>query len=561
MSCGYAFRRCNLSCSRSLTRRCRHSGRTSLRGHPFWPDDAPIIMAASTLAPMPMRRALPVPACGHRSNTCPTLWPHSSSPTRITKPCSSSLLAGVGAVRRLSCAQCLSSRHGRMTHACVATPAGSRAHARSLRADAKRPNDDPRILLMRRFLADLGSRLRASPFARNASWSVGLSLIERLIALLQTIVISRAVGITEYGVYGLLFSTVGLVSSAAGLQMGLPAVLYISRYRHTDKSKVAGVISVIQRFGWFACAGLVLLSVFYADEVGRILFDDPKYRAIVLLGACIAAASILSGLQDGIAQGFEIFKTLAKLKSATAALSLLLIVPAAELFGLKGVLAASLVGLLAKYIFLGRTVRGICRKEAIPPRGTGIRFLLLLTNIALPSVAVNILTGFTSWLGMVLVSKQVGGFDNVAIVNTGIQWRSPALLVAAALGSVAIPAFSRLLSTDDKNRFRRFRGLLIRSDLVIAIGTALPLVVLSSLVLRLYGPGFLVGRLPLSLILLSTVPTVLANVYLQELLGAARLWRQLALYIPCFGIQLVGFWLLVPRFAALRIGIALLAWS
>ncbi len=119
MSCGYAFRRWNLSCSRSLTRRCRHSGRTSLLGHPFWRDDARTIMAVSTLAPMPMQRPLPVPACGYRSNTCSTRI----APFKLAVPrreiCSSSLLAGVGAVRQLSCAQCLSSRHGRVTYAWV----------------------------------------------------------------------------------------------------------------------------------------------------------------------------------------------------------------------------------------------------------------------------------------------------------------------------------------------------------------------------------------------------------------------------------------------------------
>jgi len=75
----------------------------------------------------------------------------------------------------------------------------------------------------------------------------------------------------------------------------------------------------------------------------------------------------------------------------------------------------------------------------------------------------------------------------------------------------------------------------------------------------LFRIGVLFG--PPCLILLSAVPTVLANVYLQELLGAARLWRQLALYIPYFGVQLVGFWLLVPRFGALGFGIVLLAGS
>src|ERR1035441_8063232 len=140
---------------------------------------------------------------------------------------------------------------------------------------------------MRRFLADLGSRLRASPFARNASWSIGLSLIERLIAVAQTVIISRALGMTEYGVYGLLFSTVGLVSSVAGFSMGLPAVIYVSRYRYTDKYTVAGSITVVQRFGWLACSVPLLLSVLFPGDLATVLFRDSKYQFVVLLGGCI----------------------------------------------------------------------------------------------------------------------------------------------------------------------------------------------------------------------------------------------------------------------------------
>ena len=414
---------------------------------------------------------------------------------------------------------------------------------------------------MRRSLADLGSRVRGSPFARNASWSVGLSLVERLIAVVQTVIISRALGMTEYGVYGLLFSTVGLVSSVAVFSMGLPAVIYISRYRFTDKYKVAGVITVVQRFGWLACLAPLLLSVLFAGDLASALFRDSKYQFVVLLGGCIAAVSVLSGLQDGIAQGFELFKTLAKLKFVTTSLSVLLIVPAAKMFGLNGVLAALLAGMLAKYIFLGRTVRGIRREEAIPRRGTGIRFRSLVTSIALPSVAVSILAGFAGWFGMFLVSRQATGFNGVAIVNTGLQWCGPVLLVAASLGSVAIPAFSRLISAGDEGRSRQLRGLLMRVNLVFSLGAALPLIVFSNLVLGLYGPGFSIGRLPFSLIVLSAVPMTLANGYLQELLGAARLWRLLALYIPYLGVQLLGFWLLVPRFGALGFGIVLIAGS
>jgi len=69
---------------------------------------------------------------------------------------------------------------------------------------------------------------------------------------------------------------------------------------------------------------------------------------------------------------------------------------------------------------------------------------------------------------MFRLSRQATGFDGVAIVNTGLQWCGPVLLVAASLGSVAIPAFSRLISAGDEGRSRQLRGLLIRVNLVLS---------------------------------------------------------------------------------------------
>ena len=70
-----------------------------------------------------------------------------------------------------------------------------------------------------------------SDFGRNAIWFTGLSAFERVFAVTQTVLIARALGITEYGVYGLLFGTIGFVASVVGLQMGLTATVFVARYR------------------------------------------------------------------------------------------------------------------------------------------------------------------------------------------------------------------------------------------------------------------------------------------------------------------------------------------
>src|SRR5688572_28811509 len=99
-------------------------------------------------------------------------------------------------------------------------------------------------------LASPPMKISRNTFDLNALWFTALSGSERVIALVQTVLISNALGITEYGVYGLLISTIGTAASVVALQMGLTATVFVARYRETDKAKAAGVIAVVDRFGW-----------------------------------------------------------------------------------------------------------------------------------------------------------------------------------------------------------------------------------------------------------------------------------------------------------------------
>ena len=84
-----------------------------------------------------------------------------------------------------------------------------------------------------------------SQFGRHAVWLTSLTGFERVMAVVQTALVSRAIGITEYGVFMLLFSTIGLVASSVALQMGLVGTVFVSRYRDTEKAKAAATIEKI----------------------------------------------------------------------------------------------------------------------------------------------------------------------------------------------------------------------------------------------------------------------------------------------------------------------------
>ena len=185
-----------------------------------------------------------------------------------------------------------------------------------------------------------------SEFGRNATWFTALSAFERVIAVVQTVIIARVLGITEYGVYGFLFGTIGFVASVVGLQMGLTATVYVARYRGTEKAKASAVITIVGRFGWAVGAVFVVLAAPFSPALATFFLGSGQYQLPMALGIVFVGATIVSGIQEGVAQGFEIFRSLAKIKIFSSLLTLAAIAPMASYFGLVGVLAAVLGGVV-----------------------------------------------------------------------------------------------------------------------------------------------------------------------------------------------------------------------
>lgn len=401
----------------------------------------------------------------------------------------------------------------------------------------------------------------SSEFGRNAGWFTALSAAERAIAVVQTILIARVLGITEYGVYGFLFGTIGFVASVLGLQMGLTATVYLSRFRATEKSRAAAVMSIVHTFGWTTAAAFVVATLPFSEAISRMLLGSGEFQVPLMLSVVFVGATIVSGVQDGIAQGFEIFGALARVKIVVSVLTLLSIYPAASQFGLVGVLAVILAGIALKYLTLSTLVARSRNESNIPKSGSGASIRELVSGFAIPAMAVSLGTGFMMWLGLYILSKQAAGFDQVAIVSAGLQWRGPVLLLAASLGGVAVPAFSRLRAQGADESSRSLGRVLALLNFAVASIFSAVVVTLSGWILQLYGDGFADNRMAFVLLVLSSVPTVIANVYLQELVGSARMWRQFWLHVPYLGTLGMSFTVLVPQHVALGYSLSLLLGS
>ncbi len=397
----------------------------------------------------------------------------------------------------------------------------------------------------------LSTRVRAlsnSQFARNALLLTIVSGLERLAALAQTVLVARALGIVEYGVYGLLFTSIGFVASIAGLQMGLTATVLVARHRADDPARAAAVIGYALHFAWLVGLAVLLCALPFSGVLSTWLLQSPGHALEIGLGAAFVAFSLVSGVQDGIVQGFEDFATVARVRLLTGLATLLAIYPAAHYGGLAGVLLASLGAMVLRYAMLSRAIALHRRKDGLPAKGGGLRFADMVFGFSLPSMLATLLLGGVLWFGSLLLSRQAEGFASIAMVNTGLQWRGPILMLAASLGAVAIPMFSRHAGADDAVSSGVLRSRLLRANGLVALLGAGLLAALARPLLAMYGPGFTAGATLFVLIVASTVPAVIANVYMQELVGQGRMWRQVWLHVPMTAVLLAGFVWSIPRF-------------
>lgn len=391
---------------------------------------------------------------------------------------------------------------------------------------------------------------------KNMSWLTLISGVERLAAVLQTILIARALGITDYGIYGLIFGTIGLTASVTGLQMGLTATVFVARYREMEKSKAAFVITFVNRFGLAVSSIFLLVTIPFSAQIAEWLIGSSGSELAIISGCLLVAFSIFSGIQDGVIQGFEDFRSIALVRLTTTVITLVLIYPAGIIFGLLGTMAVVLLGLIVKYLLLTHKLRQHVRLNKLPEKGSGLRARNLLWGFSFPSMLVSLLVGMTSWSGSFVLSRQINGFDALAVVNTGLQWRGPIFLLTAAISSVAIPAISRHFQSENHSAIRGLRQKVLIFNGGFSVVAAGFLMVLAPWILSLYGAGFADGKLVFSLVVASTIPQVIAGVYLQHLVAKGLVWQQLKLHLWLVIPLLTGFLVLIPCFHDIGFAIA-----
>ncbi|WP_293988394.1 oligosaccharide flippase family protein [Sphingomonas sp.] len=398
---------------------------------------------------------------------------------------------------------------------------------------------------------------------RGAGWLFLSSLIERVAALAQTVLIARAIDIQNYGRYALLFSTISLLSPIVSLQLPYSVVYFVSRFQTRDPAR-AGAVVLLGRRLTLATTGFALaVAIVFASPLSRWLFAEGGFGWPIVLGGVILLASVQAGLSDAVLQASERFRVLAQARVATAVLSVAALVLVLHYSPtLTTVLAVVAAGTIFRLIAVAIPARAISKRLAAE---TDFRQALgsarAIVHFSLPSGLLSVVTGVSVWIGNYYLTRQPLGLKDLAIINTGLQWRSPILVIMASLASAIVPMLGRYLGDDDHAQTRRLQRYHIWLNLAVALAFSGVAILASSLILALYGPAFRGQNFLFGLFLIALVPTAYVTARQQELVASGRMWLQLLLFVPFALIAIGGtFWYAETLTGAILGYIQLAAW-
>lgn len=319
----------------------------------------------------------------------------------------------------------------------------------------------------------------------------GVQVFNILIQLIRSKLIAVILGPSGMGLFGLLNSTLSLISNLSNFGLGISAVKNISHANSTgDQKKISTTIIILRRLVWLTGTFGAVLTLVFSKYLSQITFrNEEYYLAFIWLSVTILFNQITSG-QLAIFQGLGRIKQLTKATLIGSFSGLIISTPFLYIYKMEGVVPtiffSSLFSTIIAY-FLSYKIK-LLKVKILPKTfrhegGTMLKMGLLLSLSGLVSSGVN-------YLIRIYINNTSGIYDvglfnaGFAIINTYVG------LVFSAMATDYFPRLSAIAT--DNNKAKN----LINQQAEIAILLLSPILLLfiifvDNLIVLLYSASFL----------------------------------------------------------------------
>ncbi|MCZ6554728.1 MAG: oligosaccharide flippase family protein [Candidatus Dadabacteria bacterium] len=403
----------------------------------------------------------------------------------------------------------------------------------------------------------------------NASWLFGGKTASGIFSAIQTVVIARILGVSDYGLLSLILAYVAVLNMFFDLKVWETATKYIGTYWETgehDKARSMIKLSYILDIG----SGVVafIIAILSAKLISTYIIHSPEAYVFIWIYSISLFVDTANSTSDAILRVFDRFKNIAFINSFQKFFRLIVVV--ALLYsglGIKGVLygfiLASFVGFSVRMWLVMKTLKhndlqGWLSADIslIRDQWKGIAWFLGNT-----SFIATLKTGNERYLGILILGYFVGK-DAVAFYKIASSIASVVNRIVDPIYEAIYPELVKLASSNAIEDFKNMIKSTTKSLVLIIIPIGVIIIIFAEPIISLvFGKDYVPATSALR-ILAAAVLIIRCTFWINPaLLSMGRPGLRTIMGVISTFIYLVLMFLLVPGYSYIGAAFAFLGYS
>ncbi|MFO1531770.1 MAG: oligosaccharide flippase family protein [Kiritimatiellia bacterium] len=401
----------------------------------------------------------------------------------------------------------------------------------------------------------LGSETRRR-LASGAFWGgVGFGL-SRCVSILVSFALARLLGPAQFGEYGIVNSTAGMIGGMAGLGIGATVVKHIAEFKVSAPEKASRILALSSLVTWCSAFVYAVAYMVFAPWLARNALAAPHLAPLLKISAFTLAFGLVNSVQGSSLIGCEAFRINTVLSVVCSIGQSVLVALGAFFWGVQGAVGGLALAMLITVLLTRWSVRHVWGKFRLGLTWKGaFREWRVLWDFSLPTFLSGVSVAPVLWGCSAMLAHQADGYAALGVYGAANQWYQAILVVPGLLGMALLPILA-----DKQGRGEGDRGLALMWKMVgINALVTLPLALVFSLaspwIMRAYGSSFAGGHWVLTCVSFAAALLAILHPVGNLLAAKGRMWACFWLNTG-WGTAMLGFSWGMVKWGAVGLAVA-----
>lgn len=321
----------------------------------------------------------------------------------------------------------------------------------------------------------------------NSFWNLFGNATSQIISLVTLMIITRGLGMSESGKFGIIYSTIITISIFTGLGFGLACTKYIADFRNKDIFKTSQIVLATSIINLVFNFILAILFYLFSSKISTVFFSTKDLVENFKVSIFLILLISFSNHQISILSGFEHFKINSFLNLIKGSIIFLVVLFYYNSLTFNKIIFGYYIANISTIVFAQIYIN---KKIIVNKRTLDFKSLFLtlknISNFSFYSLINSILWPLIVWISNLLLIRVPNGFSYMSVLNIIRQWQAAINFIPVALNTAILPIFSNVFSESPE----KLKSTIIftnKINLISVWTTTLFLIIFSKLILSFYG--------------------------------------------------------------------------